>query len=168
MPGLEIDEIMMKKLRSVVLFGVLSAGCSGVLDPTAKVDGLEFTGEANVVNLGQGEDFLEATVRVRNVAGGRIGRTYDGGCFIRRLQAFLEVGSERRLAWDSDRDPNRGCTDDLALLDLAPGEEASPHNWRASVRLAEVRDSFPAGQYEIVIHIQAGDRQIRAGTVQIP
>ena len=101
------------------------------------------------------------------MAGRRIERTFDGGCFIRRFQAYLEEDGARRLAWDSDRSPNWACTDDLAIIDLFPGETARPHNWGAGVPVAQMRDSLPAGRYEIVIRIQADDRDLSAGFVRI-
>jgi hypothetical protein len=134
------------------------------------VDGLRFTGAAKIaptVPPNAADQFVEAVVTVRNVSRRPLERTYDGGCFIRRFQAYLDDGAERRLAWDSARSANWACTDDLAILNLRPGEETSPANWRAGIRLSEIRDSLPAGRYEIVIQIQAGEQTIRAGFVDL-
>lgn len=114
-----------------------------------------------------GDPFGLVGVRAQNVSSFPIQRTYDGGCFIRRTQAYLISGGDRRLAFDSDLEPNWGCTDDLAILDLDPGEEAEPPGWHIAVPFADVRESFPAGRYEIVIRIQAGDRMLSAGVVEV-
>ncbi|MDX1393237.1 MAG: hypothetical protein R3195_02555 [Gemmatimonadota bacterium] len=155
-------------MSASVVAVVAVVACDDALAPSAEVDGLRFTATADVGPLaGASDPVVSASVSVRNVAGRRIERTYDGGCFIRRFQAFLEQGGVRRLAWDSDRSPNWACTDDLALIDLAPGETARPHNWGAGVPVAQMRDSLPAGRYEIVIRIQADDRELSAGFVRL-
>lgn len=158
--------------RTVFLacIGFGAAACGHVLGPVTVVEGLRFTA-STVVEPAEpaylSDTAIFASVKVRNVSGHRIEREYDGGCFIRRFQAFLEADGGRRLAWDSDRDPEWACTDDLAILSLAPGQEASPPTWRVSVRRSRLRDSLPAGRYEIVIRIQANDESIRAGVVTI-
>ena len=157
-------------LGRTAILGVLLAGCQSALGPEAVVDGLKFSATARVVAVRPPdvpEGLVLAEVSVRNVSPGPIERTYDGGCFVRRFQAFHVEGGRRRLAWDSRREPNWACTDDLAIVALSPREEAHPHNWGAGVRLSQLRDSLPAGRYEIVIAIQAGDETLRAGFVDI-
>ncbi len=147
------------------------AGCQGLLDPTIQVDGLRFQGSATTVLAqppGAPDSYVMGSVSVRNVSLRRIERTFDGGCFIRRLQAFREVGGERRLAWDSDRAEPRSCTGDLATVSLAPGEAASPQNWRYAVRFSEIRgDSLPAGRYEIALWIGASREDVRVGAGEV-
>jgi hypothetical protein len=152
------------------LLGGLAIGCGHILGPSAVVDGLRFMATASVEPAEPpflSDTAIFASVTVRNVSVRPIERTYDGGCFIRRFQAFRDVDGERRLAWDSDRSVNWACTDDLAIVSLAPGEQASPHNWRVGVQRSVLRDSLPAGRYEIVIRIQANDETIRAGFVTL-
>lgn len=158
------------KVLTVIGVAVL-AGCQGLLDPTIEVDGLRFQGAATTVLArppGAPDSYVMGSVSVRNVSLRRIQRTFDGGCFIRRLQAFREVGGERRLAWDSDRAERRGCTDDLAIVDLAPGEATSPANWCFAVRFSEIRgDSLPAGRYEIALWIGASREDVRIGAGEV-
>ncbi len=146
------------------------AGCQGLLDPTIEVNGLRFRGSATTVLArvsGGTDSYVEGSVSVQNVSLRRIERTFDGGCFIRRLQAFREVEGERRLVWDSDRAEPRGCTDDLAIVNLAPGEATSPESWRFAVRFSAIRDSLPAGRYEIALWIGASREDVRVGAGEV-
>ncbi len=164
-------EVRMKGSKVLTIIGLaVLAACQGLLDPTIEVNGLRFEGSATTVLdrvPGALESFVEGSVSVRNVSLRRIQRTFDGGCFIRRLQAFREVEGERRLAWDSDRAEPRGCTDDLAIVNLAPGEATSPENWRFAVRFSEIRDSLPAGRYEIALWIGASREDVRIGAGEV-
>lgn len=161
----------MKASRAVVTIGLASlAGCQGLLDPTIQVDGLRFQGSATTVLAqppGAPDSYVMGSVSVLNVSLRRIERTFDGGCFIRRLQAFREVEGERRLVWDSDRAEPRGCTDDLAIVNLAPGEATSPESWRFAVRFSAIRDSLPAGRYEIALWIGASREDVRVGAGEV-
>lgn len=154
-----------------VLLGLSLAACGGgPLDPTVTEDGLTFFGDAAVVL--EDEPRVVATLEVRNDAIRRIERTFDGGCFVERLQVFDPRGGEPRLVWDSaDREEPHACTDDLALIDLAPGETAAPPTWGFGVTLAELSEAgVGPGTYAIAIWFRPDEdlQRLGVGEVQVP
>lgn len=149
------------KLFAAVL---LAAACGdGVFDPTVVNRGLTFFGEVQVVPA---EDpVIVASLQVRNHSLLPIERTFPGGCFIERMQVFERRGGDPRLVWDSDdRTEPHACTDDLALVDLAPGELAAPANWRFGARVSELRAaSVPPGTYAVAVWFRLDDGLRRVG-----
>lgn len=156
----------------VMAAGLLVSACGGgPLDPTTTADGLTFFGEAEFVAA---EDpFIMARLRVRNDAIIRIERTFLGGCFIQRMQLFERGGEDLTPVWDSDdRTEPHGCTDDLALVDLRPGETVAPANWRFGATLAELHEaSVPSGTYAIAVWFRLDDEElgrVGVGEVTLP
>ena len=159
-----------RKVATVAL--LVLAACDGdALDPTVSEAGLTFFGEVDLVlarTSGPPEPQIVSTLSVRNDGFRPVHETLLGGCFVERMQAFRVVGPHRRLAWDSNRrQAPFGCTADLALVSLAPGERANPRNWGFSAKLSEIRDSLPAGRYAFAVWIRPAEELERIGVGEL-
>ena len=120
--------------------------------------GLVFTTETKMVDVAPRK--LEVAVTVTNVGSEQVSVAY-GPCPV-RLRAHQRSHPAEGPVWE---EPDRGCSDSLAVTDLASGESARPKEFQRRVDEPEILgDSLNDGQYVIaaMVTVNGGSTDVAA------